>query len=322
MKILKEPLLIDNNTLYIGMSVGISLYPNDGKEATTLLKNADAAMYKAKDDGRNRYSFYDEKMTKKAFERVFLETALREALEKDEFVVYYQAQVDAKENKIIGMEALVRWNHPTKGILGPDKFIPLAEVTGMIVELDRVVMSSAVIEFSAWHKENLSVGKLSMNLAMKQIEDSSFMEFIKQLLKAKGCKPQDIELEVTESHIMNNPKKSIEVLQELNDFGISIAIDDFGTGYSSLAYLKKLPIKKLKIDRSFIKDLPQDSEDIAISKTIISLSQNLNLKVIAEGVETKEQRDFLLENGCSNIQGYFYSRPLPANKMRDFLINY
>ena len=322
MNALKEPLNIENNSFYIGMSVGISMYPYDGEAASTLLQNADAAMYKAKGDGRNTYCFYDEAMTERAFERVFLETALREAFEKDELVVYYQAQLDAKENKIVGMEALVRWQHPTMGLLGPYKFIPLAEVTGMIVELDRQVMKKAIKEFSLWHREGLTTGKLSLNLAIKQLEEDDFVEFVQNLLKGEKCLAEHIEFEVTESQIMNNPERSIEVLQQINELGISISIDDFGTGYSSLAYLKKLPIDKLKIDRSFIQDLPDDDEDSAITKTVISLCQNLNLKVIAEGVENEQQRDFLLANGCDLIQGYFYSRPIPADEMREFLINY
>ena len=322
MKTSKDPFIIGNNTLYIGMSIGVSIYPNDGHSANTLLKNSDAAMYEAKGNGRNTYCFYDKKMTERAFERVFLETALREALEKDELIVYFQPQINAQENKLVGMEALVRWQHPTMGLITPDKFIPLAEITGMIVELDRIVIKKALTQFVKWYKDGLNPGKLAINLAIKQIEEDDFIEYIKELLDSQECAYENIEFEVTESQIMNNPDKSIEVLNQISDFGISIAIDDFGTGYSSLAYLKRLPINKLKIDRSFIKNLPEDAEDIAISKTIISLCSSLNLKVIAEGVETEEQKELLLENGCKFIQGYLYSRPLPVSKMTQFLIKY
>jgi len=317
----KKAILVDNNSLYIGMSVGISLYPNDGDTASTLLQNADAAMYKAKSDGRNRYCFYNEDMTKKAHERVFLESALREAFVNDELVVYFQPQIDARENKLVGMEALVRWQHPKLGLIPPDKFINLAEITGMIVELDRIVMKKAIKEFSTWHYQGLKVGKLSLNLAIKQIEQADFVDFIKELLSDKDCLAHCIEFEVTETQIMNDPEKSIKVLQQLDEIGISIAIDDFGTGYSSLSYLKKLPIDKLKIDKSFVDGLPTNSDDIAIAKTIISLSKNLNIKVIAEGVESEDQKEFLVENGCDLIQGYFYSKPLPSKEMGDFLIN-
>lgn len=320
MEILKDPVTLDDNTLYIGMSIGISVYPNDGNEAHTLLKNADAAMYKAKDTGRNTYCFYDEEMTKKAYERIYLETSLREAFHNDELIVYYQPQIDASTSKLVGMEALVRWNHPTMGFMSPDSFIPLAEATGMIVELDRIVMKKALSQFSSWKKAGLRTGKLSINLAIKQLEEDDFLDFVKELLDSKECLYSNIEFEVTEGQIMKNPEKSIEILKEIHNLGISIAIDDFGTGYSSLSYLKKLPIDKLKIDKSFISDLPTDSEDAAITKTIIQLCESLNLKVIAEGVETKEQEDFLLENGCELIQGYYYSRPIAANEMTELLL--
>ncbi|MEA2091268.1 MAG: EAL domain-containing protein [Campylobacterota bacterium] len=319
MKTTKDPFVIGNNTLYVGMSIGASIFPNDGHSANMLLKNSDAAMYEAKGNGRNTYCFYDKKMTERAFERVFLETALREALEKDELVVYFQPQMNAQENTIVGMEALVRWQHPKMGIIAPDKFIPLAEITGMIVELDRIVIKKALTQFIKWHRDGLNPGKLAINLAMKQIEEDDFVGFIKELLNAEEYAYENIEFEVTESQIMNNPDKSIEVLQQISDFGISIAIDDFGTGYSSLAYLKRLPINKLKIDRSFIKNLPEDAEDTAISKTIISLCASLNLKVIAEGVETEAQKELLLENDCKFIQGYLYSHPLPIPEMTQFL---
>jgi len=315
----KEPFFIGNNTLHVGISIGVSIYPDDGDTATSLMKNSDAAMYEAKNNGRNTYSFYDKAMTDKAYERVFLETALRQALEKDEFVVYFQAQIDSSTDTLVGMEVLVRWQHPSLGLIFPDKFIPLAEITGMIVELDRVVMKKALIEFKKWNKAGLKPGKLALNLAMKQIEEDDFIDFLKEELNCEECRHNNVEFEVTESQIMKNPERSIKTLQKISDLGISIAVDDFGTGYSSLAYLKKLPINKLKIDRSFIKDLPGDSEDAAITKTIISLCDSLNLKVIAEGVETKEQRDFVLENGCKFIQGYFYSRPIPADEMTELL---
>lgn len=315
----KEPFLIEGNTLHISMSVGISIYPNDGDDAQSLLKNADAAMYKAKANGKSTYSFYNEEMTVKALERVYLETELRKAFKNDELCVYYQAQMDATNDEITGMEALVRWNHPTMGFVYPDKFIPLAEITGMIIELDRIVMSKAIGQFTSWHEKGFSPGKLSMNLAMKQIEEDDFLAFIKGLVKEKKCLFKNLEFEVTETQVMSNPINSIKALKAISDLGISIAVDDFGTGYSSLAYLKKLPIDKLKIDKSFVDNVPADLEDSAIAMTIISLCKSLNLDVIAEGVETTEQKEFLLENGCKNIQGYLYSKPLSTQDMELFL---
>lgn len=319
MELLKKPFMIQEKELYVGMSIGVSMFPSDGTIPNTLLKNADAAMYKAKENGRNTYSFYNEEMTKKATDRVDLETQLRKAMLEDEFLVYFQPQTDARKKKLVGMEALVRWNHPTRGLLSPDQFIPIAELSDLIVELDRIVMKKAMAQFNIWSKRGLYPGKLAMNLPMKQIQSEDFLEFMEVYLRNDNRNYHNIELEVTESQIMSNPEKSIKVLQRLHDLGVAIAIDDFGTGYSSLAYLKRLPISKLKIDKSFVDNLPYDAEDVAISKTIINLCQSLNLKVIAEGVETEEQNDFLVENGCSFIQGYLYSKPLSAADMSKYL---
>ena len=319
MKIVEKPFVIAGRKLYIKMSVGISLYPNDGASANELLKNADAAMYKAKENGRNGYYFYNEEMTQKALERVFLETALRKALEEDELVVYFQPQIDAKTDKLVGMEALVRWEHPTMGLIFPDKFIPFAELTGLIVDLDRVVMHKALLQFKKWYKEGYNPGKLAINLAIKQLEADDFICFLSNLVSREKYDYKFIEFEVTESQIMKNPDKSIKVLEQLKNLGASIAIDDFGTGYSSLTYLKRLPISKLKIDKSFVDNLPNDTEDAAITKMIINLCESLNLNVIAEGVENEEQKEFLLKSGCDLIQGYLYSRPLSVENMTLFL---
>ncbi|MEO1953143.1 MAG: EAL domain-containing protein, partial [Campylobacterales bacterium] len=274
-KTFKEPIIIGNNTLYVNMSIGISIYPNDAKDVNDLLKHADSAMYKAKANGKNTYCFYDEDMTKKALDRILLETALREALsKKDEIIVYYQPQVEANKDKLVGMEALVRWKHPENGFIYPNTFIPLAESTGMIIELDRLVMTKAIKQFATWERDGLNPGKLSMNLAMKQLESSDFLDFIKNLLDEEEYSYSNIEFEVTESQIMQDPKKSIEILNKLSNLGISISIDDFGTGYSSLSYLKKLPINKLKIDKSFVDNLPSDLEDVAIARTVINLCES------------------------------------------------
>jgi len=320
-EVLKEPIIIDEHTLYVSCSVGISLYPNDGISAQNLLKYADAAMYKAKDSGRNDFQFYSSEMTELAFERVVMEASLREAIKNNEFIVYYQPQVDARENKIIGMEALVRWKHPTMGIVSPSKFIPLAELTGLIINIDRYVMQNAMKQIVKWYKMGLNPGKLSINLSIKQLEKEECIPVLKSMLKDFKCKSEWLELEVTEGQIMKNPEEAIITLTQISELGINLAIDDFGTGYSSLSYLKKFPISKLKIDQSFVRDLPYDEEDVAISKAVIALGKSLNLKLIAEGVETKEQKEFLLENGCDNIQGYFYAKPMPAYDMEKFLVN-
>jgi EAL domain-containing protein (putative c-di-GMP-specific phosphodiesterase class I) len=279
-------------------------------------------MYKAKDEGRNNYQYYNSTMTELAFERVVMETSLRIALEREEFVVYYQPQVNGVTNTLIGMEALVRWQHPTMGLVSPAKFISLAESTGLIVQLDRFVMKTAMTQLSLWYKEGLSPGVLAMNLTVKQLKKDDFIDTLQNLIKETNCKPQWLELEVTEGQIMTNPEEAIKTLQQISDIGIELAVDDFGTGYSSLAYLKRLPIDKLKIDQEFIRNLPEDEEDSAIAKAVIALANSLNLKVIAEGVETKEQKNFVVENGCENIQGYFYSKPVLAKKMEKIMRKY
>ena len=316
---LSEMLDINDNDLYVSCSIGISIYPDDGQDIQSLLKFSDSAMYKAKDEGRNTYQYYSSNMTEQAFERVVMETAMRAGIKNEEFVVYYQPQVNGKTNKLIGMEALVRWKHPTMGIVSPAKFIPLAESTGLIVELDRYVMKTAMKQVSQWYKDGLNPGILAMNLAVKQLKQDDSIDMFQSLIQETACNPEWLELEVTEGQVMAHPEEAIEILHRISDLGIELAIDDFGTGYSSLSYLKKLPISKLKIDREFVKDLPDDNEDAAITKAVIALAKSLHLRVIAEGVETKEQKDFLVENGCDNIQGYFYSKPIPADEFEELL---
>jgi len=318
--LLSKPIKLDDNTLYVSSSIGISLYPDDGENVQDLLKYSDAAMYKAKDEGRNNFQFYSSEMTQMAFERVHMEVDLREALVNKDFVVYYQAQVDGETNSVIGMEALVRLQSKDKGLISPFKFIPIAEATGLIVEIDREVMRVAMKQVKVWKDEGLSPGVLSLNLAIKHLYKDDFLEVLEHTMKECSFSAKELELEVVEGEIMNNPSEAIKILNRIRDMGISLAIDDFGTGYSSLAYLKKLPIKKLKIDQSFVKDLPDDEEDIAISRAVIALAKSMNLEIIAEGVETKEQRDFLVQNECRNIQGYYYSKPVNAQEMKKILI--
>ena len=269
-------------------------------------------MYKAKDEGRNNFQFYSADMTTQAFERVVMESSLKVAIKEEQFVVYFQPQYNAISKTITGMEALVRWQHPQIGLVLPAKFLPIAEESGLIVEIDRIVMKKAMQQFSKWYQDGYNPGRLALNLSMKQLNEADFISTLSNLMKSINFQAKWLELEVTESQVMNNPDASIKKLKEISKVGIEVAIDDFGTGYSSLAYLKKLPLDKLKIDRSFVKDIPQDEDDIAITKAIIALGKSLNLKLIAEGVETQEQKDFLVENGCKNIQGYLYSRPIPA----------
>ena len=317
----QNAIVINEQTLYVTLSIGISLFPNDGLNVETLLKNADAAMYKAKDNGRNTYEFYTEEMTKKAVNRVVMETNLRQAIDNKEFYLNYQPQYDAGNDTLIGMEALIRWQSKELGLLPPDKFIPFAEETGLIVEIDRWVMDTAMKQFSQWYQEGLNPGMLSLNLAIKQLHDKEYIDFIKSLFEKYHFSENWLEFEITEGRIMNDPESAIKTLKQIRALGISLAIDDFGTGYSSLSYLKRLPIDTLKIDREFIMHLPDDEDDAAISKAIIALGTSLNLNIIAEGVETLEQKNFLIDNGCQWIQGYYYSRPLTSNDMHTLLQN-
>ena len=320
LNVMAQAIKVDGHTLYVSCSIGISLYPQDDTDIVNLLKYADTAMYKAKDDGRNNYQFYSAEMTELAFERIVMEASLRQALEKNEFIVYYQPQIDATNDTLIGLEALIRWQHPVMGMVSPFKFITLAEETGLIVEIDRWVMRTAMSQIATWYKEGLNPGVLALNLAMKQIQSSDFLEILEYNMAVNDYKVEWLELEVTEGQVMERPDEAIVKLKQINDLGIAIAIDDFGTGYSSLSYLKRLPISKLKIDQSFVQDIPGDDDGIAIVKAIIALATSLKLDLIAEGVETDAQKEFLIQNGCKNIQGYYYSRPVPAEDIHTMLL--
>ncbi|WP_072680222.1 EAL domain-containing protein [Arcobacter sp. LA11] len=319
MSSMNTPISFNHQNIHLRISIGISIYPNDGKTVDDLLKNADSAMYRAKEEGRNTFKFYTEDMTLKVMKKIVLENKLREAIKNDEFVVYYQPQYDGKINKLIGMEALVRWKNTEGELIPPNAFIPIAEEAGLIVDLDRLVMKKAIKQFSIWKNQGLDTGTLSLNLSMKQLKSDDFIELLNKTIIDNNCKHNSIELEVTEGGIMENPSESIEKLREISSLGIKLSVDDFGTGYSSLAYLKKLPINKLKIDRAFVKDLPFDEEDTAITKSVIVLSKSLKLDVIAEGVENQEQIDFLVKNGCYKIQGYFYGKPMNYKEFEKLL---
>ncbi len=317
--VLQDSMVIGDNELYITSSIGISVYPDDGETSHDLLRNADAAMYKAKDEGRNSYQFYTQDMTERAFQRVLMEANLRRALENEEFVVYYQPQYDVEQHALVGVEALLRWEHPEMGMVSPAQFIPMAEETGLIVPIDRWVMRTAMAQVSEWYREGLEPGKLALNLAVKQLYQADLLEMIGLTLRDTGFRPQWLALEITEGEIMKKPDRAIDLLQRISDLGIEIAIDDFGTGYSSLSYLKRLPVDKLKIDQSFVRDIPGDEEDEAIVLAVIALARSMGLDIIAEGVETEQQQAFLLQKGCAQIQGYLHGRPMTAEVMRTLL---
>ncbi|RRS30996.1 MAG: hypothetical protein P794_04975 [Epsilonproteobacteria bacterium (ex Lamellibrachia satsuma)] len=320
LKALTKPMYVDDHILYISGSIGISLYPQDASNAHSLLKYADTAMYKAKEEGRNTFQFYSSEMTAFALERMTMKTSLRQAIDNNEFIIDYQPQINTCNDSLIGLEALVRWKHPTMGFLPPHKFISLAEETGMIIEIDQWVMETAMKQIGKWYRAGLNPGVLAVNLSIKQLERNNFLQILTESINRYDFDPKWLELEITEGQMIKKPKEVIEKLDKINDLGIGISIDDFGTGYSSLSLLKRLPINRLKIDRSFIRNIPNDEEDVAIVKAIIALAKSLKLDLIAEGVETPEQKDFLVDNGCMNIQGYYCSYPISANEIESMLI--
>ena len=319
LNMMHEPIELRNQSFYVTLSIGVAVYPEDGNTPDELLKNADAAMYHAKEDGRNTYQFYTQVMTEKAFERIAMETSFRNALNKEEFIVYYQPQVNAETELYVGMEALVRWQHPDMGMITPAKFLSFANDTGLIVSLDQWVMKEAMKQYAEWYQKGFQPGVLALNLSVRQLRKEGFIDYLQLMLQETDFQPQWLELEVTESLIMNDFSTVIQILNRIKELGVSLAIDDFGTGYSSLSQLKRLPINQLKIDQSFVRGLPDDEEDVVISKTIIALSKNMGLSVIAEGVETQEQKDFLLQNGCNCMQGFYFFKPMPFSDVEEKL---
>jgi diguanylate cyclase (GGDEF)-like protein len=317
---LKLPFLVDDHELFITVSIGISLYPDDGADAPTLLKNADAALYRAREQGGNNYQFYTADMNDKAMKRLTLENSLRRALERSEFEVYYQPVLDINTRKIVGMEALLRWHHPELGLIQPAEFIPLAEDTGMIVPIGEWVLRMACTQSKSWQEAGFAPLSLAVNLSGRQFQQQNLSEVVARILQETGLNSHNLELELTESSIMKNAEGAVRTLSELKAMGVKIAIDDFGTGYSSLGYLKRLPIDTLKIDRSFVSDVTTDPDDAALVMAIITLAHNLRLKVIAEGVDSEEQLRFLHLLRCDEWQGYFFSKPLPVEAFEELLL--
>ncbi|HYD94649.1 MAG TPA: EAL domain-containing protein [Noviherbaspirillum sp.] len=318
---LAQPITLQGHEFFPTASIGISVFPKDGTDGQTLLKNADMAMYRAKDAGRNTFQFYAHEMNTRALDRLKLESGLRRALERQEFAVHYQPQMDIASGRVMGAEALLRWAPPGQTMVFPGDFIPIAEETGLIVPIGEWVLRQACMQKREWHRAGMFTDlKLAVNLSARQFKQQDMVKMVSRVLAETGCRPEWLELEITESIIMENPEAAAETLHRLSAMGVRLAIDDFGTGYSSLSYLKRFPIDALKIDRSFVRDITTDADDAAIAKAVIALAHSLKLAVIAEGVETIEQLDFLREQKCDQMQGYFLSRPLPVDQFGAFLL--
>ena len=303
---------LDGKEIYVSGSIGISLYPRDGRAADELISHADAAMYQAKGQGRNGYHFYTPELTAAALQRVHLEADLRRGLGRGELTVHYQPQIDLASGRLIGAEALVRWPHPQQGFVPPDRFISLAEDTGLIIELGEFVLRTACAQAREWLRDGMPIEQVAVNVSAQQVQRSDFVATVRRALDATGLHPRHLELEVTESFIMDQAEAGIRMLHELREMGVGLAIDDFGTGYSSLGYLKRLPVHLLKIDRSFVADVGGEGEGLAIAKAVIALGHSLGLRVIAEGVETEHQAGLLRAEGCHYGQGYLFGRPVDA----------
>ena len=316
---LTAEMAIEGHALSVSCSLGISIYPEHGADSETLIKHADAAMYIAKDSGRNNFQFFTADMNAQAVERLNLENNLRTALDKKELFLMYQPQIDMESRKITGVEALLRWQHPEMGLVSPDKFIRVAENSGLIVPIGEWVLRTACSQARKWQDDGLTAVSVAVNVSAVQFRREGFSELVRQVLLDTGLAPQYLELELTESLLLSSADVTLAVLRELKDMGLSLAIDDFGTGYSSLSYLKQFPVSKLKIDRSFVRDVALNPDDAAITTAIISMARSLNLKVIAEGVEDEAQMSFLRAHHCDEVQGYYFSKPLVADAVADKL---
>jgi diguanylate cyclase (GGDEF)-like protein len=317
-EVLSDPLKIENHDVYIGASIGISLYPNDSNDSASLIKYADVAMYSAKRKGGDNYQFYTDDMNARVVERMTVELNLRSALKRDELIVYYQPKVDLSSGKIISAECLVRWNSCELGLVSPARFIPIAEETGLIGMIDEWVLRTACKQNKIWQENGFPENSIAVNVTTKELSKKLILT-IKSALKNSGMKSKYLEIEITESGIMEVEESVLSIIDEIKELGVKISVDDFGTGYSSLSRLKDLPIDCLKIDQSFIRNLINDERDAAIVSSIIAIGHNLGLKVIAEGVENEQTAKFLREEKCDEFQGYLASPPLPGDQFIEYL---
>jgi diguanylate cyclase (GGDEF)-like protein/PAS domain S-box-containing protein len=319
LRAIADPVELNGHRLYVTTSIGITTFPDDGDDAETLLKNADNAMYRAKAEGRNTYQMSTHELSRSMHERLTLDSGLHQAIERDEFELWYQPQIDLRTMRMVGMEALLRWRHPERGILLPAHFLALAEERGFIVLIGDWVLRTACLEAKRVHDAGHPDFRLAVNLSPRQFHDDSLIDTIVTALGESGLPPANLEIEITETAAMADVQLTFTLLTRLREMGVRVAIDDFGTGHSSLNYLKRFPIDTLKIDRSFVEDLPDRFEDAAIVRAVLELARGLDLRVVAEGVETKAQLDFLQGHECREVQGFYFAEPMPANELREFM---
>ncbi len=314
-----DPFRVGGHEIFVSTSIGISMYPTDCEDEEALLKDADAAMYRAKESGRNNFQFYTREMNARAMYRLKLENSLRHALERGEFRLHYQPKACLHTGRVTGVEALLRWERPDHGLVPPADFVPLLEDTGLIVPVGEWVIAEACRQIAAWRASGREPVSIAINISARQFAARNLGEIVKRVLDEHGADPRYIELELTESLLMVNTEEAVRTLEYLKSMGLRLSIDDFGTGYSSLSYLKRFPIDALKIDRSFIDEITTDVGDATITRAVIGMAHNLGLKVVAEGVETEEQISFLSANGCDEAQGYYFARPRPAGEITEWL---
>lgn len=315
----KNPIMVNSFEILLSCSIGATIFPDDGEDIQLIYKNADAALYNSKGSGKRTYSFYTKEMNEKIREKLLLEDSLPKSINNKNFIIHYQPQVEIKSRKLIGLEALIRWNHPTLGMVSPLRFIPIAEETGLIIPLGEWIIYTACLQIKSWIDKGYPPIKMSINLSVRQLASENIVERIKDIILKTGIDPTYIEFEITESGIIKNFDYTINILNRLKELGVSIALDDFGTGYSSLIYLTKFPIDTLKIDKSFVDDIATNSNNQYIAKAIIDLAKNMNLKLIVEGIENEAQLEFFLKNNCDIAQGYLFSKPLPQDEILKIL---
>ena len=313
------PLDVQGHEIRMTASIGISMFPRDGTDEPTLLKHADIAMYQAKDDGKNTFAFYAEELDRHSVERLVFESSLRQALEQRQFEVHYQPKVDGRDGRITGVEALLRWHHPELGLVSPAKFIPVAEETGLIVPIGRWVLETACAQQVAWRRAGHPALRMAVNVSARQLDDDGLLADVERTIRATGIDAAHLEIEITESMLMRDVVKAGKVLAAFKALGVRLSVDDFGTGYSSLSTLKRFPVDAIKVDRSFVRDLPSGTGDQAMAEAIIAMGRGLGMTVVAEGVETGDQVDFLRARGCDEMQGFFYSKAVSASQLQELL---